>query len=126
MIRTFEEFLNEMEGTPGNPPPQEKPPTPVNQNVVKPAVSQQQHQGDEAALLENVKNSIRKILEQRLYPALDKSHMNKQTAIDMLSSIAQEVASRYGLNVSQLRQAATAGMNPGGNPITPPMQPMAQ
>ena len=76
------------------------------------------------AVFEDLSNTLRKVLETKLFPALDKNKLNKQKAIQLLAGLTAEVANRYGLNTNNVRQAGQIGMM-NNEPSTPPMQPQA-
>ena len=102
---------------------------PYNQvagNAQMPPMAQSQHGvHNDDAMLEDLNNSIRKMLATRLYPLLDKSPMSRMKAMNLLSSLVAEVSNRYGLSASNVKQATTSGLRTNAEPSSPPLQPMA-
>lgn len=80
---------------------------------------------NEDKVFEDLSNTLRRVLETKLFPALDRNKLNKHKAMQLLSGLVAEVANRYGLSNSNVRQAANIGMNPNSEPSSPPMQPQA-
>ena len=80
---------------------------------------------NEDQVFEDLSNTLRRVLETKLFPALDRNKLNKHKAMQLLSGLVAEVANRYGLNNTNVRQAANIGMKTNSEPSTPPMQPQA-
>jgi len=82
--------------------------------------------GNEEKVLEELGNSLRKILEERLFPALEKNHLSKESAMKLLQTIVSEVANKYGLSSSAVQQSARNAMTTNSEPRMPaPNQPTA-
>lgn len=83
-------------------------------------------QSDEQEFLDFSQN-IRKFLEDRLTPLIQKNPMNKQKAMQLLSTIVAEMANKFGMTASNVTQAAKAGMTTNSEPVSPPLtQPTAK
>ena len=102
---------------------------PYNQvagNAQMPPMAQSQHGvHNDDAMLEDLNNSIRKMLATRLYPLLDKSPMSRMKAMNLLSSLVAEVSNRYGLSAANVKKATTSGLRTNAEPSSPHLQPMA-
>ena len=110
-MKSFIEFTQE--------PQSQMPPNQINTG---PIINSGEN---EDAVFEDLSNSLRKVLETKLFPALDKNKLNKQKAMQLLSGLVAEVANRYGLTGSNIRQAAQTGIKTNSEPTMPPMQPQA-
>ena len=110
-MKSFIEFTQDTQS--------QKPP---NQMNTGPIVNNGEN---EDAVFEDLSNSLRRVLETKLFPALDKNKLNKQKAMQLLSGLVAEVANRYGLTGSNVRQATQNGMKTNSEPTTVPMQPQA-
>ena len=81
---------------------------------------------EEAKTLEDVGNAIRKVLEDKLFPALDKKQIGKEVAMELYNTIASEIANRYGMSVPKL-QGTKNTMTTNSEPRSPaPKQPTAE
>lgn len=134
-MRTFFEFTQGTNGAenptipagqgappvPGQyPPPVYPQPKPIEHQPVanKPTPA------NEDEILEKLTNDVQRVID-RLFKTLDKHRMNKQKAMGLLSSIISNVANQYGLTATNVRQAGQAGLKTNNEPVSPPMQPMA-
>lgn len=129
-MRTFFEFTQGTNGTenPTIPAGQGTPPVPTNGPEPKPIehqpVANKPTPANEDEILEKLTNDVQRVID-RLFKTLDKHRMNKQKAMGLLSSIISNVANQYGLNATNVRQAGQAGLKTNNEPVSPPMQPMA-
>jgi len=82
---------------------------------------------EEAKTLEDVGNAIRKVLEEKLFPALDKKQISKEVAMELYNTIASEISNRYGITASKTNQGMNNAMATNSEPRSPsPKQPTAQ
>ena len=82
---------------------------------------------EEAKTLEDVGNAIRKVLEDKLFPALDKKQIGKDAAMELYNTIAAEIANRYGIALSKMDADKGNAMATNSEPRSPsPKQPTAQ
>lgn len=80
----------------------------------------------EDKILEELGNSLRRILEEKLFPALEKNHLSKTSAMKLLETIVSEVANKFGLSASAVQQSAKNAMTTNSEPRMPaPNQPTA-
>jgi hypothetical protein len=82
--------------------------------------------GNEDKVYEDISNSLRKILEEKLFPALDKNSLNKDRAMSLLQTLIAQVSNRYGLNANNVMSAGRNAMTTNSEPRSPiPTQPTA-
>jgi hypothetical protein len=82
--------------------------------------------GNEDKVYEDISNSLRKILEDKLFPALDKNSLNKDRAMSLLQTLIAQVSNRYGLNANNVMSAGRNAMTTNSEPRSPiPTQPTA-
>lgn len=82
--------------------------------------------GHEDKIIEELGNSLRRVLEEKLFPALDKSHLSKESAMKLLQTITSEVANKFGLSSSAVQQSSHNAMTTNSEPRMPaPKQPTA-
>ena len=78
-----------------------------------------------AAELEGMQNDIQRKVEN-LFKVIGRYQLNKEEAANLLITMIQNIAGAGNLSGSNARDAANQGMTPHSNePISPPMQPMA-
>lgn len=123
-MRTFFEFT---QGT--NPNGAENPTIPVGQGTMPPTPTNgppEKSVGapNEDEVLEKLTNDVQRVID-RLFKTLDKHRMNKQKAMGLLSAIIANVSNQYGLNATNVKHAGMQGLKTNAEPISPPMQPMA-
>lgn len=101
-MKTFYEFMNTSGLTPD-----------VTMPTMGPEDGQDGQQGDEE-ILSQIGNSLRKVLQDKLFPAMDRHQLNRQKAMDLLTLIVQEVSDKYNLNTSQVKRSiANTKINTG-------------
>jgi heme-binding NEAT domain protein len=127
-MRTFFEFT---QGT-NNPNPNgaENPTIPVGGNSQTPTPTNgppQKSAGspNEDEAIESLTNDVQRALD-RLFTVLGKHNMNKQKAKGMLTSIIANIAKQYDLDLTKVLQAGKQGVQVNNEPVSPPLQPMAQ
>jgi len=82
--------------------------------------------GNEDKVYEDISNSLRKILEDKLFPALDKNSLTKDNAMKLLQTLIAQVSNRYGLNANNVMSAGKNAMATNSEPRSPiPTQPTA-
>jgi hypothetical protein len=128
-MKSFNQFVKFREADGNQQPIAPGAELPYNQvagNAQMPPMAQSQYgSSNDDAMLEDLNNSIRKMLATKLYPLLDKSPMSRMKAMNLLSSLVAEVSNRYGLSASNVKKATTDGLRTNSEPSSPPLQPMA-
>lgn len=132
-MRTFLKFLEQNQPgqvppTPMTTPQQQTPPPVQNSTAPVPSEDNMPPNPEEDAMLEDLGNQIRRILSQKLFPALDAKKLNKNKATQLLSVIASEIANHTpGMNKTNMSKAMGMGLKMNAEPApTPPLQPQAQ
>lgn len=75
---------------------------------------------------EDISNSLTKILDDKLFPALDKNSLSKDKAMGLLQTLISKVSNRYGLNANNVMSAGRNAMTTNSEPRSPiPTQPTA-
>lgn len=90
----------------------------------------------EDKILEDLGNDLRRILERRMYPALDKKHLSVDAAMNLFNTIGAEIANRYGVSPkegdkngkeTEAGDQGSGAMATNSEPLSPaPKQPQAQ
>lgn len=82
----------------GGAPPEDK--SNKESGVEKPVGNSAKRAGGptEDKILEDLGNDIRRTLERRMYPALDKKHLSVDAAMNLFNTIGAEIANRYGVS----------------------------
>lgn len=113
-MKTFFEFTQEPQNQ--MPPNQQAnlPPTPQNNG------------GHDDEAFEDLSNTLQRIINQKLLPAIEKNRISKPKAMQLLSGLVSQVSNHTGLTTTNIRQATNTAIKTNSEPIgSPPLQPQA-
>lgn len=80
---------------------------------------------NEDKALEDIGNAVRRVLEEKVYPAVEKKHVSKEGLMKLLDTISAEIANKFG--ISQKPKDQEGAMTTNSEPESPaPEQPTAQ
>lgn len=79
---------------------------------------------NEDKALEDIGNAVRRVLEEKVYPAVEKKHVSKEGLMKLLDTISAEIANKFG--ISKKPEDQEGAMQTNSEPAPAPEQPAAQ